>query len=134
MNREELKAAAVAMLDRAYVPYSRFPVGAALECADGTVFTGCNVENASYPAGLCAERNAMFHAVAEGHTDFVRIVVAGRGDDFCYPCGICRQVMKEFAPELEVICLNKDGDEKRLTLNDLLPYGFDRTWLPKDNA
>mgnify|MGYP001107207426 FL=1 len=131
MNREELKAA---MLDRAYVPYSRFPVGAALECADGTVFTGCNVENASYPAGLCAERNAMFHAVAEGHTDFVRIVVAGRSDDFCYPCGICRQVMKEFAPELEVICLNKDGDEKRLTLNDLLPYGFDRTWLPKDNA
>lgn len=107
MNREELKAAAVAMLDRAYVPYSRFPVGAALECADGTVFTGCNVENASYPAGLCAERNAMFHAVAEGHTDFVRIVVAGRSDDFCYPCGICRQVMKEFAPELEVICLNK---------------------------
>ncbi len=134
MNREELKAAAVAMLDRAYVPYSRFPVGAALECADGTVFTGCNVENASYPAGLCAERNAMFHAVAEGHTDFVRIVIAGRSDDFCYPCGICRQVMKEFAPELEVICLNKDGDEKRLTLNDLLPYGFDRTWLPKDNA
>ena len=134
MNREELKAAAVAMLDRAYVPYSRFPVGAALECADGTVFTGCNVENASYPAGLCAERNAMFHAVAEGHTDFVRIVVAGRSDDFCYPCGICRQVMKEFAPELEDICLNKDGDEKRLTLNDLLPYGFDRTWLPKDNA
>ncbi|MCI9349281.1 MAG: cytidine deaminase [Oscillibacter sp.] len=134
MNREELKAAAVAMLDRAYVPYSHFPVGAALECADGTVFTGCNVENASYPAGLCAERNAMFHAVAEGHTDFVRIVVAGRSDDFCYPCGICRQVMKEFAPELEVICLNKDGDEKRLTLNDLLPYGFDRTWLPKDNA
>lgn len=134
MNREELKAAAVAMLDRAYVPYSHFPVGAALECADGTVFTGCNVENASYPAGLCAERNAMFHAVAEGHTDFVRIVVAGCSDDFCYPCGICRQVMKEFAPELEVICLNKDGDEKRLTLNDLLPYGFDRTWLPKDNA
>ena len=134
MNREELKAAAVAMLDRAYVPCARFPVGAALECADGTVFTGCNVENASYPAGLCAERNAMFHAVAEGHTDFVRIVVAGRSDDFCYPCGICRQVMKEFAPELEVICLNKDGDEKRLTLNDLLPYGFDRTWLPKDNA
>ena len=134
MTDQALVELAFTMLDRAYVPYSRFPVGAALECADGTVFTGCNVENASYPAGLCAERNAMFHAVAEGHTDFVRIVVAGRSDDFCYPCGICRQVMKEFAPELEVICLNKDGDEKRLTLNDLLPYGFDRTWLPKDNA
>lgn len=134
MNREELKAAAVSMLDRAYVPYSHFPVGAALECADGTVFTGCNVENAVYPAGICAERNTIFHAVAEGHTDFVRIVIAGRSDDFCFPCGICRQVMKEFAPDLEVICLNKDGDEKVLTLNDLLPYGFDKTWLPKDNA
>ena len=65
MTREELKAAAISMLDRAYCPYSRFPVGAALECVDGTVFTGCNVENAAYPAGICAERNAISHAVAE---------------------------------------------------------------------
>ena len=130
MTREELKAAAVKMLDRAYVPYSHFPVGAALECADGSVFTGCNVENAVYPAGICAERNAIFHAAAEGHTDFVRIVIAGRSEDYCYPCGICRQVMKEFAPDLEVICLNKDGGEKVLTLHDLLPYGFDQSYLP----
>lgn len=132
MTREELKAAAVAMLDRAYIPYSHFPVGAALECADGTVFTGCNVENAVYPAGICAERNAIFHAVAEGHTDFVRIVIAGRSDDYCFPCGICRQVMREFAPDLEVICLNKNGEEKVLTLKDLLPYGFDDSFLPKE--
>ena len=79
MTHEELKAAAAAMLDRAYVPYSHFPVGAALECSDGTVFTGCNVENASYPAGICAERNAISHAVAEGRRDFLRIVIAGRG-------------------------------------------------------
>ena len=82
MSLDELKAAAVAMLDRAYCPYSHFPVGAALECADGTVFTGCNIENAVYPVGTCAERTAMSKAVSEGHTDFVRIVIAGRGGRF----------------------------------------------------
>lgn len=132
MTREELKAAAIAMLDRAYVPYSHFPVGAALECADGTVFTGCNVENAVYPAGICAERNAIFHAVAEGRTDFVRIAIAGRSEDYCFPCGICRQVMKEFAPELEVICLNKDGQELALPLKELLPHGFGPAYLLED--
>lgn len=124
MTREELKAAAVAMLDRAYVPYSHFPVGAALECADGTVFTGCNVENAAYPAGICAERNAIFHAVAEGQRDFVRLAVAGRGADFCVPCGICRQVMREFAPRLEIICLNGAGEEQSFSLEELLPHSF----------
>ena len=129
MTREELKAQAVSMLDRAYCRYSNFPVGAALECADGSVYTGCNVENAAYPAGICAERNAIFHAVAEGHTDFVRIALAGRSEDFCVPCGICRQVMQEFAPDLEVICLNGKGEAKHFTLRELLPYGFDSSWL-----
>ena len=132
MTREELKATAVAMLDKAYCPYSHFPVGAALECADGSVYTGCNVENAVYPAGICAERNAIFHAVAEGHTrDMVRIVIAGRSEDFCVPCGICRQVMQEFAPNLTVICLNGKGEAKEFALRELLPYGFDNTWLPE---
>lgn len=129
MTREELKAAATAMLDRAYVPYSHFPVGAALECSDGAVFTGCNVENASYPAGLCAERNAIFHAVAEGHTSFLRIVVAGRSEDFCVPCGVCRQVMREFAPNLEIICLNAAGEERVFTLPELLPHSFGPEYL-----
>ena len=124
MTREELKSAAVSMLDRAYVPYSHFPVGAALECTDGTVYTGCNVENAAYPAGICAERNAIFHAVAEGHTAFKRIVITGRSKDFCVPCGMCRQVMREFAPELEIICLNAHGEEQVFTLAELLPHGF----------
>ena len=132
MTLNELKELAVSMLDRAYCPYSHFPVGAALECADGTVYTGCNVENAVYPAGICAERNAIFHAVAEGHRDFVRIVIAGRSEDYCVPCGICRQVMQEFAPELEVICLNGAGDAKHFALRELLPYGFDHRWLPHD--
>ena len=129
MSLDELKAAAVAMLDRAYCPYSHFPVGAALECADGTVFTGCNVENAVYPVGICAERNAIFHAVSEGHTDFVRIVVAGRCEDFCVPCGVCRQVMREFAPDIEVICLNGKGEEKVFTLSQLLPHSFGPEFL-----
>lgn len=124
MTREELKQAAIAMLGRAYAPYSHFPVGAALECADGTVITGCNVENASYPAGICAERNAVSHAVAEGHREFRRIVIAGRGEDFCVPCGICRQVLREFAPDLEIICLNGAGEERTFTLPQLLPHSF----------
>ena len=134
MTLEELKQAAVAMLDRAYCPYSHFPVGAAVECADGSVYTGCNVENAVYPAGICAERNAMFHAAAEGHTDFVRIVIAGRSKDYCVPCGICRQVMQEFTPELEVICLNGAGEAKTFTLKELLPYGVDGRWLPDEHC
>jgi len=129
MTREELKAAAIGMLDRAYCPYSHFPVGAALECADGTVFTGCNIENAAYPVGICAERTAMSKAISEGHRDFVRIVVAGRSEDYCVPCGMCCQFMQEFAPELEVICLNGAGDELALPLKELLPYGFDNTHL-----
>ena len=97
MTREELKSAAMAMRKRAYCPYSHFAVGAALECRDGTVFTGCNIENAGYSPTICAERTAVAKAVSEGHTDFVRIVIAGRSEDYCYPCGMCRQFMKEFS-------------------------------------
>ena len=129
MKHEALKAAARAMTERAYCPYSHFPVGAALECEDGTVFTGCNVENAAYPAGICAERNAISHAVAEGHTRFRRIVIAGRSREFCVPCGMCRQVMREFAPELEIICLNGAGEEKTFTLTQLLPHSFGPDFL-----
>ncbi len=124
MTRDELKSAAVSMLERAYAPSSRLPVGAALECEDGTAFTGCNVENAAYPAGICAERNAIFHAVSEGHTRFRRIVIAGKSRDFCVPCGMCRQVMREFSTDLEIICLNGEGDEQTYTLGQLLPHGF----------
>ena len=124
MTRDELKAAAVAMLDRTYCPYSHFPVGAALECGDGTVFTGCNIENAAYGAAICAERTAVAKAVSEGHRDFVRIVIAGRSADFCVPCGTCRQVLREFAPHIEVICLNGAGEERTFTLEELLPYSF----------
>ena len=124
MTEQELCRQAVAMLDRAYAPYSHFPVGAALECSDGTVFTGCNIENAAYGATICAERTAIVKAVSEGHRDFVRIAIAGRGEDFCVPCGTCRQVMMEFAPSLEVICLNGRGEAKKFSLAELLPHSF----------
>lgn len=129
MTKQELCQKAVDMQNFSYVPYSNFPVGAALECSDGTVFTGCNVENAAYGSTICAERTAIVKAVSEGHRDFVRIAIAGNSEDFCVPCGSCRQVMMEFAPEMEVICLNRAGESKSFTLRELLPYGFDHTWL-----
>ena len=129
MTDRELVECAFAMHEYSYVPYSGFPVGAAILCADGTVFTGCNVENAAYPAGICAERNAIFHAVSEGHTGFKRIVVAGKNEDFCVPCGVCRQVMREFAPKLEIICLNAAGEERTFSLETLLPHSFGPEFL-----
>ena len=129
MTEQVLCQKAIAMLDMAYVPYSHFPVGAALLCKDGTVFTGCNIENAACGDTICAERTAIFKAVSEGHRDFASIAIAGRSDDYCVPCGSCRQVMMEFAPEMEVICLNGKGESKTFALRELLPYGFDRTWL-----
>ena len=133
MTRDELKAAAVSMLDRSYCPYSRFPVGAALECADGTVFAGCNIENAAFGPSICAERTAVAKAVSEGHRDFVRIVVAGRSADFCVPCGVCRQVLREFASNIEVICLNGAGEEQVFTLPELLPHSFGPEYLTPEN-
>ena len=129
MTREDLKAAAVTMLDLAYCPYSHFAEGAALECADGTVFTGCNIENAAFSPTICAERTAVAKAVSEGHTDFVRIVVAGRCESFCVPCGVCRQVLREFAPDMEIICLNSKGEEQVFTLSELLPHSFGPEFL-----
>ena len=129
MTEQERCRSAIAMLDRAYSPYSHFPVGAALEGSDGTVFTGCNIENAAYGLTICAERTAIFKAISEGHRDFKRIVIAGKSEDYCVPCGSCRQVMQEFAPQMEVICLNGKGEAKHFALKGLLPYGFDETWL-----
>lgn len=124
MQVQELCQKALDMLQMAYVPYSHFPVGAALECDDGTVFTGCNIENASYTPTICAERTAVFKAVSEGHRKFVRIAIAADTDGFTAPCGVCRQVLREFAPDLEVILVNRRGDTKTLTLPDLFPYSF----------
>jgi cytidine deaminase len=113
------------MLERSYVPYSGFPVGAALLCADGSVFTGCNVENAAYGSTICAERTALVKAVSEGHRDdFVKLAVVGNSSDYCWPCGSCRQMLYEFAPDLEVLVANRDHDFVKYTLRQLLPHGF----------
>ena len=129
-SEKELIDKAVAMLDAAYVPYSHFPVGAALECEDGAVYTGCNIENASYGLTNCAERTAAFKAVSEGHRKFRRIVIAGRCEDYCWPCGACRQVLNEFGGSgLEIVCLNGKGEAARTTLGDLLPHPVDAVWL-----
>ena len=127
MTKEELCRTAQAMLERSYAPYSHFRVGAALECRDSAVFTGCNVENAAYSPTLCAERVAVGKAVSEGHRDFVRIAIAADTDRFTSPCGVCRQVLWEFAPDLEVLLVNRRGEIQGLTLRQLLPYSFDST-------
>lgn len=129
MSTEELCKMAVAMLDMAYVPYSNFPVGAALECEDGTVFTGCNIENSAYGPTNCAERTAVFKAVSEGYRKFTRIAIASRSESFCPPCGVCRQVMAEFSPDMDVLLTTPSGRLRQLNLRELLPYTFDSGML-----
>lgn len=109
--------------ETAYAPYSAFRVGAALLCADGTVYTGCNIENASYGAALCAERCALAKAVSEGKRDFVKIAVTGSNGDFTMPCGICRQVLHEFMSDGTLLVTN--GCEIReYKIKDLIPGCF----------
>ena len=126
MTDQALVELAFTMLDRAYVPYSRFPVGAALLCAGGTVFTGCNVENAAFGSTICAERTALVKAVSEGHRKFTRIAVAAATERFTAPCGVCRQVMMEFCdPDRFQIILATGTDHYDIfTLRELLPQGF----------
>lgn len=125
MTDRELVQKAVEMQKFAYCPYSKFPVGAALLCADGSVFTGCNVESAAYGSTICAERTALLKAVSEGYREnWTAIAVAGRGDEFCWPCGSCRQMLYEFAPELRVLAVRGDGKYEEAKLSDLLPRGF----------
>ena len=125
MTDRQLVDRAMAMLERAYCPYSGFAVGAALLCADGSVFTGCNVENAAYGSTICAERTALVKAVSEGHRDDLeRIAVVGNSTDFCWPCGSCRQMLYEFNPNMTILVANGDRDFVSLPLCQLLPHGF----------
>lgn len=121
---EPLRDAALAVMERAYAPYSSFRVGAALVATDGRVFVGCNVENASYGASICAERGALLAAVAHGARHFARIVVATEGEEPTPPCGVCRQVLAELAPALEVVSVTRGGAAARWSLTDLLAHPF----------
>lgn len=124
MTDRELVELAFSMLPLAYAPYSHFPVGAALEGADGRIFTGCNVENAAYGSCLCAERTALVKAVSEGCRSFRRLAVVGNSPDYCWPCGSCRQVLFEFAPDLEILAAGSRHTFVKLSLRTLLPHGF----------
>ena len=129
-NRFELIKSAIDSLDRSYAPYSHFNVAAAVLASSGKIYTGVNVENASYPAGICAERNAIFHAVACGEKEITAIAIVGglngQITDYCPPCGVCRQVMREFCdPEHMTVIIAKSTDEyKEMTLAELLPESF----------
>lgn len=109
---------------RAYAPYSTFKVGAALETSDGSIYSGCNVENAAYSATCCAERVALFKAIADGKKKFKRIAIAGGNSKICPPCGVCRQALVEFANDMEVIMTNARGKAEVSRLKDLLIKPF----------
>lgn len=110
--------------EKAYVPYSRFKVGAALLTKSGRVFSGCNVENASFGLTCCAERVALFSAVVAGEREFTDLVVLTDSEEPATPCGACRQVLYEFAPKLRIVTANLEGKKKQYLLTELLPHAF----------
>lgn len=120
-HRAALIARAVKAKRRAYAPYSGFRVGAALLAMNGTIVDGCNVENSSFSLTVCAERNAVFHAVARGFTRFRSIAIASDDPGFLPPCGACRQVLSEFNPSMEIILTTPSGQSRVMTLDELFP-------------
>jgi cytidine deaminase len=129
LSDSDLVAAARRAREFAHAGYSHFKVGAALETVDGTVITGCNIENATYGLTICAERVAMFKAVSEGHRQFRRVVVVADAENPTAPCGACRQILWEFGGDLEVILANLTRETGRHRLHDLLPLPFDSRLL-----
>ena len=120
MTDKELVNLALDARKNSYSPYSKYSVGAAVLCGDESIFTGCNIENASYPCGICAERTAMSKAISEGKKSFSKIAIAGSSDQICTPCGLCRQFMYEFAPDLTVLCSDDKGnftEKNKLTVD-----------------
>ena len=127
--KQELVKQALAARKFAYVPYSKFRVGAAVLAKNGAIYTGCNIENAAYTPTNCAERTAFFKAVSEGERDFTAIALCGGLNgvvkDYCAPCGVCRQVMREFCkPDFKIILVKSEEEWKIYTLSQLLPEGF----------
>jgi cytidine deaminase len=126
---DPLLQAALRARDFAFAPFSNFKVGAAIEATDGTIYTGCNVENATYGLTLCAERVAVFKAISEGARKFTRIAVAADTDVLTPPCGACRQILWEFCGNAELILVNLHGKSETFRLRDLFPRPFDASFL-----
>ncbi|NLK69731.1 MAG: cytidine deaminase [Clostridiaceae bacterium] len=127
MDWEFLVNKALEARDNAYVPYSNFRVGAAVLTVDEKIFTGCNVENSSYGATICAERTAIVKAVSAGESELIAIAIASDSSSLTFPCGICRQVISEFANEdTKFICSNKNGEYKIYNMDELLPHAFSK--------
>ena len=124
MTDRKLISTATDVMENSYSPYSRFKVGAAVECTDGTVFTGCNIENSAFGATMCAEAAAIATAVSSGKRNFKRRAIISDGNAYCVPCGACRQLLNEFSPEIEVLCARSDGRYVSYSLTSLLPMAF----------
>lgn len=123
MDNKELIRYALEAQKKSYSPYSNFKVGAALLTEEGKVFTGCNIENAAYSPTICAERTAIVKAVSEGYRDFKKIAIVG-GDDGAFPCGVCRQVIREFSETINIIIAKSEEDYREYSLEDILPNSF----------
>lgn len=123
MENRDLIEKAMEAKEKAYVPYSNFHVGAAVETEDGSIYTGCNIENASYTPTVCAERTAIFKAVSEGGRKIKKIAIVG-DSNMTYPCGVCRQVIREFGKDADIIIANSKDEYEVYTLEDLLPHSF----------
>lgn len=139
LETEELIRMAMQAREKAYAPYSGFLVGAALLCEDGSIYTGCNIENAAYTPTNCAERTAFFKAVSDGRRRFVAIAVVGgparAAVDYTTPCGVCRQVMMEFCGrKFKILCARSEKDYRSYTLEELLPEGFGPDNLNEEKA
>ena len=124
MTDRKLIDLAADVMANSYSPYSRFKVGAAVECEDGSVYTGCNIENAAFGATMCAEAAAIASAVSAGRRAFKRIAIISEGSVYCFPCGACRQLLNEFTPDMEVLCARADGRYVSYSLSSLLPMSF----------
>lgn len=129
MTDRDLLNKAYEAMKNSYAPYSRFAVGAALECDDGTVFSGSKIENSALGCTLCAERAAVAAAVSAGKRHFRRVAIHADGNNYCVPCGMCRQVLWEFSPETEVLCSRADGRYVSFTLKSLFPEPYGKELL-----
>jgi len=125
MDIKELIKAAKEASARSYSPYSKYKVGAALLTKDGKIYTGTNIENASFPAGMCAERVALFDAIKNGDTQFEALAIYAEGDNFPFPCGICRQVISEFTRDIKIIIARNEDDYVVKNISELLPDTFE---------